>query len=209
MSEAEALHLQERLDALRSDGSGRLDPARFHYLEALARRLPGQPEAVRRLLEGKLHAALADYAERFAHRRPAAGEEAERLPPRSEPDPACAGLAELNEYIRRATAARRQPSALGETPQEDELASVRAFRQVWSSRRSGEQVEEAVSRKPANAGPLNSHALVLNALALMRELSPDYLRRFLTHVETLQWLEQAAGKYREKQGKTAGRRKGK
>jgi hypothetical protein len=200
MSEAQAHSLQERIDALRSDGSWRRDPVGFHYMEALARRLPGQPESVRRLLEAKLNAALAEYAERLPEMR-------EPLRPRPEPDPAGAGLAQLNEYIRRATAARRQPSALGETPHEDELASVHAFRQVWASSRAAQQVEQAVSRKPPIAGPLNSHALVLDLLSTMRELSPDYLRRFLTHVETLQWLEQAAGKYRQKQGK-AGRREG-
>jgi hypothetical protein len=33
---------------------------------------------------------------------------------------------------------------------------------------------------------------VLRTLGLLRDLSPDYLRRFLSHVETLQWLEQAS-----------------
>jgi hypothetical protein len=49
-------------------------------------------------------------------------------------------------------------------------------------------------RKPANAGPLNSHALVLQVLSLMRDLSPEYLRRFVGTVETLQWLERAGDK---------------
>ncbi len=33
---------------------------------------------------------------------------------------------------------------------------------------------------------------MLRTLGLLRDLSPDYLRRFLSHVETLQWLEQAS-----------------
>jgi len=32
---------------------------------------------------------------------------------------------------------------------------------------------------------------VLRSLSLMQEVSPDYLRRFLSHVDTLLWLEQA------------------
>jgi hypothetical protein len=36
----------------------------------------------------------------------------------------------------------------------------------------------------------------------MRELSPDYLRRFLVHVESLQWLDQATEK-QAKQTRTA------
>ena len=46
-----------------------------------------------------------------------------------------------------------------------------------------------MSRTPDNAGPLNSHALVLRSLALMRELSPDYLQRFLAQLDTWMWLE--------------------
>ena len=53
------------------------------------------------------------------------------------------------------------------------------------------EVEHAVARGPAQAGPLNSHALVLRSLERLRELSPAYLRRFLGHVETLQWLQDA------------------
>jgi hypothetical protein len=33
--------------------------------------------------------------------------------------------------------------------------------------------------------------LVLQALDMMQSLPGDYLRRFLTHIETLQWLESA------------------
>jgi hypothetical protein len=62
-----------------------------------------------------------------------------------------------------------------------------------------EQVEQAAARKPANAGPLNSHALVLQSLALMRELSPDYLERFLRQVESLQWLDRAAAQLPQRQ----------
>jgi hypothetical protein len=39
---------------------------------------------------------------------------------------------------------------------------------------------------------------VLRTLALMRDLSPDYLRRFLSHADTLLWLEQAQSQTRAK-----------
>ena len=91
----------------------------------------------------------------------------------------------MNEYIRTATSAASQDG------QTRELASVRRFRSAWSASRSQEQLEQALARKPAQAGPLNSHVLVLQALELMGELSPDYLRHFLLHVDSLQWLEQA------------------
>ncbi|MBS3995867.1 MAG: DUF2894 domain-containing protein, partial [Hydrogenophaga sp.] len=76
----------------------------------------------------------------------------------------------------------------------DELLSARRFRETWSRMAAEEQVVRAVGRGPENAGPLNSHQLVLRTLALMRELSPDYLRRFLAHTDALLWLEQAQAK---------------
>ena len=73
-----------------------------------------------------------------------------------------------------------------------ELPSVRRFREAWSRIAAEDRVAEAVERGPTNAGPLNSHMLVLRTLSLLRDLSPDYLRRFLSQMETLQWLEQAS-----------------
>ena len=98
-------------------------------------------------------------------------------------------LAELTAYIRRAREAAAEPLLPGEVHDPEELASVRRFRRAWGSQRALAKFDEALARAPANAGPLNSHALVLRSLALMREASPEYLRRFLVYVETLQWLE--------------------
>ena len=186
--------LQTWLESLRSEGAWRIDPARFHYLEALSRRLPSQTEPVRRLLQDKLQAALADYARRFAQEQQVAVNEAAR--------PLASPLARLNQSIRDASAGRGAAAA-NEEHEPDELASVRRFRRAWSSSRIQDQVEQAASRKPANAGPLNSHVLILRSLALMGELSDDYLRRFLVQVESLQWLDQAREKYPQRQAKSA------
>ncbi|MGV3570440.1 MAG: DUF2894 domain-containing protein [Ramlibacter sp.] len=101
-------------------------------------------------------------------------------------------LARLNAYIRASVAARTPPPLPGETGPGDELPSVRRFRRAWSRVHTQDQVAQAVARRPAQGGPLNSHVLVLQSLAMLRDLSPDYLRRLLVQVETLQWLEQAA-----------------
>ena len=101
-------------------------------------------------------------------------------------------LAELNAHIRRARAAAAEPLLPGEVHDEEELRSVRRFRRMWNGQLALQQLAEAAARQPANAGPLNSHVLVLRSLALMRELSPEYLRRFLVQIEALQWLERAA-----------------
>lgn len=192
---------------LRAQRAQRLDPARFAMLEALARRGPGQPAPVAALLRARLAEGLADYQQRWqvaAHAReasPAQGAlaagspalqrtSARRTPPASL---RCEPLAQLNAHIRAVSP--------GEAAGPGELASARRFRQAWSLARASDQVELAVTRRPTNAGPLNSHALVLESLALMQSLSPDYLRRFLAQVESLQWLEQAGQHYPPLQGK--------
>lgn len=165
-----------------------VDPARWRYRQALAARMAGQPEAVRRLLQQKLD------AEREADARCRPGTAAPSSAPCCATGQASTPLADLNAYIRSLAAARQGTAASGEAPH-DELASVRRFRQSWECGRTLDQLEQALARTPANAGPLNSHALVLRSLGLMGGLSTDYLRRFLAYAETLQWLEKAREKY--------------
>lgn len=180
---------QERLASLRTSGAWRIDAARFAYLEAMARRLETQPAPVRQRLEQKLQTGLADFVQRIEQRQPVA---------RKRPAPA-SPLAQLNASLRQ------RHAASPESAQRDELASARAFRASWDKARALQQVQEALARKPANAGPLNSHALVLRSLDLLGALSPDYLRRFVAHVETLQWLEQARAGAPRKGSRPAGR----
>jgi hypothetical protein len=165
--------LQAAVAALHASGAWRADRARFFYLEAMARRLPEQPQAVQRILADRMQAALAHFSD-FA---PPAAATAKRAA--ANPSP----LARLNEAVRA-------PADGGH-----ELASVRRFRRAWDSSRTLDQVERAVSRRPANAGPLNSHMLVLQSLEMMRTLAPEYLQHFLAHVESLQWLERASETY--------------
>jgi Protein of unknown function (DUF2894) len=109
-------------------------------------------------------------------------------------------LATLNAHIAQASkaAAGGPQSNAGKWP---ELRSAQRFRETWERLGAEEAVVKATHRAPENAGPLNSHMLVLRTLGLMRELSPHYLRRFLSHTETLLWLEQAQGQLKAPVGK--------
>ena len=206
----------EQLAAWRREGLWRADPLRFQFLEALATRLAGQPEPLRQRLAHSLNAGLADYAQRLARareqaleegtllaaRQPALGRQLRglqalgdvrgirRLAAQVTPPPVMtlAPLAQLVDAAAQGSPTLREAQA-GAVPGREELSSVRRFRRVWASGRSQDQLARARSRQPVNAGPLNSHALVLQSLALMQELSPDYLRHFMVHVESLQWLE--------------------
>ncbi|MGE0098732.1 MAG: DUF2894 domain-containing protein [Hydrogenophaga sp.] len=114
---------------------------------------------------------------------------------RPEPRPR-SPLAELNHHIAQVAPAR------------SELKSVQAFRESWARFATEDQVTEAVQRGPENAGPLNSHMLVLRTLGLLRELSPDYLRRFVAHADALLWLDQAGSRLKQPSGNPrAARRK--
>ena len=109
-------------------------------------------------------------------------------------------LAELNAHIEQASVAARAglPAGGGDWP---DLRSAQRFRETWERLGAEDAVVKATHRAPENAGPLNSHMLVLRTLGLMRELSPHYLRRFLSHTETLLWLEQAQGQLKASAGK--------
>ena len=105
-------------------------------------------------------------------------------------------LAELNAHIERVSVAAREGLAAGGHGPWPELRSAQRFRETWERIGAEVQVQQALDRAPPNAGPLNPQRLMLETLARMGELSPHYLRRFLTHTETLLWLEQAQGALR-------------
>jgi hypothetical protein len=71
-----------------------------------------------------------------------------------------------------------------------DIPALTDFRQLWSTLRADSQLSQSVANTPTDAGPLNSIALASRAIALMRELSPGYLRAFLAYVDDLAWLEQ-------------------
>ncbi|WP_294636152.1 DUF2894 domain-containing protein [uncultured Aquabacterium sp.] len=186
------------LAELQAQGADQRDPVRYHYLAALLKRMAGQPESVQRLLAPRVEAAVAALAP----------------PPQPFPTPAAPSadgaraLARLNQYLHERS--REEPVTLlpGEEPSAASMKSVRRFSEVWSKIAAEQQVSQAVARGPENAGPLNSHRLMLRALGLMRGLSPDYLRRFLEQMDALLWLDQATRRPGQAEGKDgkAGRR---
>lgn len=175
------------LDSLRAEGAHRHDPVRFRYLEVLAARLPAQTPAVQQVLAGRLQAAMADYA---ARARAAASRPQAATAPAGAPS----ALEALNGDLAARARADADAVLLDGGASVSDMKSVRRFGEVWSKISAEQQVAQAITRGPENAGPLNAHRLVLRSLALMRSLSPDYLRHFLSQMDTLLWLEQAAAK---------------
>lgn len=167
------------------------DAVHAHYLAALTRRLEAAPEAVQRVLRAKLPVAVPAEGPAQHTAAPATPPRRPRAPPPKPLTP----LGRLNQHIASATQA---PGTAAGRP---ELRSAQAFRETWSRLCAEDEVVQAVQRGPENAGPLNSHMLVLRTLGLMRELSPDYLRRFMAHTDTLLWLEQSSAQLKQPAGK--------
>ncbi|TDM05678.1 MAG: DUF2894 domain-containing protein [Ideonella sp. MAG2] len=184
---AMAASVEAALQALRQAGAPRREPLRWQYVASLAERLHSAPPAQQALLHAKLQAGVADCQARLAPSAPAAPHGKAKL----KPPPSA--LAQFNQAVA-AAAAQAVPGGTGAGHARPELKSAQRFRESWAVLCAEEVVEQASIQAPQNAGPLNAQRLVLRTLALLRDLSPDYLRRFLTHTETLMWLEGQQGR---------------
>jgi Protein of unknown function (DUF2894) len=187
-----------QLDAWRERGADRLDPVRFRFIEALDRHAAEHGGEARRVLDDRLSGLLAAYAGDLESALSGDGEsgnlDAQQAPARG-------ALAGLNDYIAgheartfvsaSAGGKDRAEGDAGPRPSSyPELEALEYFREVWSRFRTGRQLQQSLEQVPGNAGPLNSSSLVHRSLSLMRELSPGYLRQFLSYVDALSWMEQ-------------------
>lgn len=108
----------------------------------------------------------------------------------------CAALAELVWQLEPAS-----ESVPGKAPQPAaarinevhaptlELKTVRESRASWARMSVDKQLAKAMDQAPQNAGPINSHMLILRSLAMMRDISPDYLSHIVTYIDTLVSLD--------------------
>lgn len=172
------------LEALRAAGAPRFDAVGWHYLEILAERSRMQSGAAQALLQHKLQAALKNLQLRMSA---AAAEPVPPIPANRVPSP----LAVLLEDMKPKTGATgaQNPGQLGAWRAQS--PRVQQFRKQLSRISVQKQVTQAMAQAPQNAGPINSHMLVLRSLGMMRDISPDYLNRFMAHVDTLLCLDEA------------------
>jgi hypothetical protein len=167
------------LDTWREHGADRLDPIRFHFMEALDRRAASHSGEARRILDDKLSRLIDTYAGDLenAPSETANGEES-----------ASDSLAGLAEYVRRyAMENSDRPASY------PEMEVLEYFRKTWSQLSTERQFRQSLAQVPGNAGPLNSSSLVHRSLSLMRELSPGYLQQFMSYIDALSWMEQMNG----------------
>ena len=204
------------IESLRLAGAGHFDSVRLHYLQVLAQRAVSHSAPVKRLLDAKLAHALAAYKDRFERAQgetqdaivrtvrdhPDAAVDLQRLFQGGDFKAARQRMATLSNSANRVSLgdltrhlAERSLSTVNAGSDStiglgSELQTTQFFRDTWSKLSVGKRVTQELDNAPKNAGPINSHMLVLRSLATMRDISPDYLSRFTSHVDTLLSLDQ-------------------
>jgi hypothetical protein len=153
------------------------DPLGWHYIQLLAERTCTQTGPAQVLLQAKLNSALAQLLARLA-----AQKKLHTPPAHHTPSPLSTLLRDM-----AAPSAGRPMSPGGHGRMDN--PRVAQFRQQLGKISVQKQVTQAIAQAPQNAGPINSHMLVLRSLGLMRDLSPDYLNRFMGYVDTLLFLD--------------------
>lgn len=154
---------------------------RQHLIETLERRAAGHDGATRRILDEKRTRLVEACASDSGDAAVQTGAERARGP--------------LGALVDRLA-----DDAAPGSHAFPELPALEAFRKTWSGLRTESQLRQTLDYVPENAGPLNSSALVYRSIELMRDLSPGYLRQFLSYLDDLSWIERmtAGGALAEK-----------
>ncbi len=168
------------LDALRAAGAPRFDAVGWHYIETLAGRTQAQSGKAQALLTRKLQRSLDSMGERI--------NAAAQATPTDQGHSKASPLAALLQEIKAQEQSVGQPI---NSVWRAENPRIQQFRKQLNQISVQKQVKQAIAQAPVNAGPINSHMLVLRSLGWMRDISPDYLNRFMGHVDTLLCLEDA------------------
>jgi hypothetical protein len=205
--------------SLRTAGADQFDPVRLHYIESLVKRGGAHHGNAKRMLDDKLAQTIVAFKVRFEQSQSEAREfiaQTVQQFPHAADDLQqffdAGNFKGLKRFAEKLTTSK-QGASLGSllrqleqhsshsaqhanarlqlnTASRPELKTIRNFRNTWAKLSVEKQVTQALEHAPKNAGPINSHMLVLRSLALMRDISPDYLNRFMSYADTLLCLEQ-------------------
>ena len=156
------------------------DPVGWHYTEQLSQRANEATGLTRDLLLAKLERSLSELNARF---------EAAQLSVLPAAEPTAASPSPLAQLLQEMTRANVETLTIKPNTWRAESPRIQAFRKQLAQISVQKQVAQAMAQAPQNAGPINSHMLVLRSLGLMREASPDYLGRFMVYLDTLLCLD--------------------
>jgi hypothetical protein len=160
------------------------DPVGWHYTEQLSQRASEATGLTRDLLLAKLETALSEMSARWDAKLDA-------KKPSGEPGavPEAALLSPLAQLLQEMTRATGEAQPVKPNAWRAESPRIQQFRKQLVQISVQKQVSKAIAQAPQNAGPINSHMLVLRSLGQMREASPDYLGRFMVYLDTLLCLD--------------------
>jgi hypothetical protein len=188
--------LQQRLQQLRQAGEDNFDPVRFRFIEAMSQRAIEHADgccgdAVAAVVEKKAMAVLREYKQDLSNK--VDSEKDTRLNP-VEDTPGATTLSLLKSLNSSMSMTREGSAQHPAEPVYRELKSTRLLRHSLSRIGSQKRIDLALEEAPEDSGPLNPQMLAIRSLTTMRDISPAYLNRFISYVDTLFWLEQADGK---------------
>ncbi len=127
---------------------------------------------------------LSGLAQRFEHARPG-----------SEANPAEPRLDDLLQRLEKEALASADAHATAAAPlsaksvRKSQLRSLATYRNTMQTLHSNRVVARAIQVRPETPGPLNAQMLATRSLTALRKLSPEYLSRFVSYIDTLLWLQ--------------------
>ena len=182
-----------QLQAWRESGADCVDAPRFNLIAALAQRAQRYAGSARVQLDARLAQLTDAYAQLVAVEvaGPATKASAERplqsLLQQLEADP-------LQYQLPLSTSnAASGDSGTGDTGEPALMPALDEFQQLWSRIRIDSLLRQCLDSLPEDAGPLHSSVLTYRAMALMQEISPEYLQHFIAYVDVLTWMEPVSG----------------
>lgn len=200
--------LRADLTALKTSPGGRHDLPRLRFIESLLARAERAREPLAARLEARVRDALQAYRNAVPGSTSAEPRRSQRKsPPLRELNrlldnlqgPDDVDIAPLEQALRQQeldlvgalSSHSNAPSAPGPSPRREELKAARRFHSAMVRLNADNVVTDAIAEIPPECGPLNPQRLATRSLETMRDLSPHYLSRFVSYIDTLFWLEEA------------------
>ncbi len=179
-----------QLEAWRERGDDRIDPLRFGLIDALARRVGNYEGPVRAQLDARLSQLVDDYAGIVQRHVPVMANAA--APPSPLRQLIDLLTAEPLQY-QLPLAATDDAGADAEGADSAAMPVLDEFQQLWGRIRIESLLRQCLDALPEDAGPLHSSVLTYRAMALMQDLSLEYLQHFIAYVDVLTWMEPLSG----------------
>lgn len=207
MTSADSATLAQ-LQAWRECGADRCDPAGFALIASLADRAQRYGGSARAQLDARLSQLTAAYAQQLATPAPSAAGDAGPGPLQSLLQQLAADPLQYQLPLHASRGAGDDTKA-GESGDTALMPALDEFQQLWSRIRIDSLLRQCLDSLPEDAGPLHSSVLTYRAMALMQEISPEYLQHFIAYVDVLTWMEQlsAGGTAGSPDGKRKGPRR--